>query len=219
MTAYRPRRPTSSPSASDLAERDAFAAMSATSLDVVRTSAETWRNGLSAFVTLVTTGIVIKGRDTTSVLSTGWRMAVTLLIGGGLLTAILGLWQALAAQAGTRPRATTLGAIHREYSSVAAYQVALANAAATRVRRAQYLVAVALALLLAGIVATWWAPAADAKEQKPAYLKVSHQGRSSCGTLRSADGGYLRLKSPGSHELAVIPLAKITNMGMVKSCK
>ncbi|WP_245881767.1 hypothetical protein [Streptomyces milbemycinicus] len=186
---------------------------------MVRTSAETWRNGLSAFVTLVTTGIVIKGRDTTSVLSTGWRMAVTLLIGGGLLTAILGLWQALAAQAGTRPRATTLADIRRAYSSVAAYQVALANAAATRVRRAQHLVAVALALLLAGIVVTWWAPAADAKEQKPTYLKVSHQGRSSCGTLRSADGGYLRLKSPGSHELAVIPLVKITNMRMVKSCK
>ncbi|WP_419993809.1 hypothetical protein [Streptomyces boninensis] len=159
MTGYRPRRPTRAPTAADLAERDAFRAMSAASLDAVRSSAEAWRNGLSAFVTLVTTGVVIKGRDTTSVLSTGWKAALTVLIGGGLLAALLGLWQALAAQAGTRPRATTLGAVLDRYGSVAAYQVALAAAAARRLRRAQYLVALALALLLAGIVVTWWAPA------------------------------------------------------------
>ncbi|GHG88858.1 hypothetical protein [Streptomyces lanatus] len=218
MTGYRPRRPTSGPSAFDLAERDAFAALSAASLDTVRTNAETWRNGLSAFIALVTTGVVIKGRDTTSALPPEWRAVVTVLIGGGLLAAIIGLWQALAAQAGTRPRATTLSAVHSRYGSVAAYRVALAAVAGARVRRAaQQLVAVALALLLAGIVVTWWAPAEEPNE-KPVYIKVSHTGGSACGTLNSADGGRIRLKSPGRHEPVVVPLTAVTNLKVVKSC-
>ncbi|MGI5193923.1 hypothetical protein ACQEVY_09815 [Streptomyces sp. CA-288835] len=218
MSGFRPRRPASGPSAFDLAERDAFAALSAASLDAVRASAEAWRNGLSAFIALVTTGVVIKGRDTTAALPVGWRVAVTVLIGGGLLAAIVGLWQALAAQAGTRPRATTLSAVHDRYGSVAAYRVALAHAAAARVRRAQYLVAVALALLLAGIVATWWAPAAPSKE-KPTYLEISHPGGPSCGTLSYGDGGKLRLKSPGRHEPVVVPLVEVTNIKVVKACR
>ncbi|MGN9757926.1 hypothetical protein [Streptomyces sp. SD31] len=217
MTGYRPRRPTSAPSAFDIAERDAFGEMSAASLDAVRSSAETWRNGLTAFLTLVTTGVVIKGRDTTSVLTTGWKTALTLLIGGGLLAALMGLWQALAAQAGTRPRATTLSAVHDRYGSVAAYKVALAVAAAQRLRRAQYLVALALTLLLAGIVVTWWAPA-EAGKAKPVYLKVTHPGGPSCGTLRSADGGKLRLQSPGRHDPVVVPLSDVANMTVVSRC-
>jgi hypothetical protein len=221
VTTYRPRRPTRGPSPFDLAERDAFAAMSAASLDAVRSSAETWRNGLSAFITLVTTGVVIKGRDTTNALSTEWRTLLTALIGGGLLAAIVGLWQALGAQAGTRPRATTLSAVHSRYGSVAAYKVALANAAAVRLRRAQYLVATALALLLASIVVTWWAPDDSGDKSgsdKPVYLKVSHQGGTSCGALRSADGGMVRLKVPGRHEPAVIALTKVTNVEVVRAC-
>ncbi|MCI3271488.1 hypothetical protein [Streptomyces cylindrosporus] len=217
MTRYRPRRPAAAPSAFDLAERDAFATLSAASLDAVRSSAETWRNGLSAFITLVTAGVVIKGRDTTSALSTEWRAAVTVLVVGGLLAAIVGLWEALAAQAGTRPRAITLSAVHDEYGSVAAYKVALATGAATRVRRAQNLVAVALVLLLAGVVVSWWAPT-DSGGDKPVYLKVSHRGGIGCGTLNSADGGKLRLKEPGRHEPAVIPLTDVTDIVVVKTC-
>ncbi|MFC8514455.1 hypothetical protein [Streptomyces sp. NPDC057257] len=217
MTAYRPRRPTTAPSAFDLAERDAFAEMSASSLDAVRAAAETWRNGLTAFLALVTTGVVIKGRDTTSALTVGWKAALTVLVGGGLLAAVAGLWQALAAQAGTRPRATTLSAVHARHHSVAAYKVALAAEAARRLGRAQYLVALALALLLAGTVVTWWAPAEEAKE-KPVYLKVAHLGGPSCGTLRSADGGKIRLRSPGRHEPVVIPLNQVTAMTVVRAC-
>lgn len=217
MTTYRPRRPTAAPSAFDIAERDTFAAMSAASLDTVRASAETWRNGLTAFITLVTTGVVIKGRDTTSALSTGWRAGLTVLVGGGLLTALLGLWQALAAQAGTRPRATTLGEVHSRHGSVTAYKATLAAVAAARLRRAQYLVAAALSLLLTGIVVTWWAPAEEGKEA-PVYLKVDHRGGPGCGELRSADGGKLRLKSPGRHAPVVIELSVVTNIKVVKSC-
>ncbi|MDQ3152790.1 MAG: plasmid pRiA4b ORF-3 family protein [Actinomycetota bacterium] len=89
------------------------------SLPAVRASAEAWRSGLTAFLTLVTTEVIIKGRDTTAGLPTSWRVLVTVLIGGGLALAVAGLWRVLAAQAGTRYRLTlhvpgrfTLASLH-----------------------------------------------------------------------------------------------------------
>lgn len=155
---YRPKRPDHGPSAADLAERDEFALMASASLTSVRESAEAWRNGLTAFLTLVITGIVIKGRDTTAGMSSGWRLIVTLLIGGGLSLAITGLWLTLAAQAGTRARLLTLTEIHRAHGSLAAYRVFLASQAANKLRNARVAVALALVLLLAGLIGTWWAP-------------------------------------------------------------
>ncbi|MGW2703180.1 hypothetical protein [Streptomyces sp. NPDC001340] len=78
--------------------------------------------------------------------------------------------------------------------------------------------AVALSLLLVGIVVTWWAPADEGKD-KPVYLKVSHPGGPSCGTLASADGGRFRLRIPGRHEPVVVPLRDVTNVAVVRSCR
>lgn len=155
---YRPRLPEQAPTPADLAERDEFQKLVAESLPSVRASAETWRNGLAAFVTLVTTAVVIKGRSTTADMSTSWRIAITILIALGLALAVVGLWQALAAQAGA-PEVLTLADIHTRYGSVQAYQVATALRAARRLAFARYAVAAALTSLLTGIVFTWWAPA------------------------------------------------------------
>ncbi|MEV4167464.1 hypothetical protein [Nonomuraea dietziae] len=214
--AYRPRKPQHPPSASDLAERDRFAALAQSSLATVKAGAEAWRNGLAAFITLVTTGVVIKGRDTTANLSPEWRVAVTLFIGLGLALSLLGLWQALSAQAGTKEGVITLEDIHRRHASVTAYQVALARTAAGRLARARILVGIALASLLLGIIATWWAP--DSTAGPPAYLKVTHTGGVTCGELKSADAGTVRLKIAGAHDAAAIPVGTIGNMAVVAAC-
>ena len=67
----RARKPAAAPSKADLDERDRYARLTAESLGTVRGSAQAWRNGLAAFITLVTAGVVIQGRDTTSGLSGG----------------------------------------------------------------------------------------------------------------------------------------------------
>ena len=126
------RRPTAPPSPRSLAERDRWATLAGSSLHRVRGAAQTWRTGLTAFLTLVTTGIVIKGRDTTADLATSWRTAVTVLIGGGLLLAVIGLWQALAAEAGTHPRPATLQAVRAQHDTLTAYEVHLAAQASCR---------------------------------------------------------------------------------------
>ena len=179
---YRPRKPSSAPSEGSLAERDAFTALARQSLPAVRASAEAWRNGLTAFLTLVTTGVIIKGRDTTAGLPTSWRVLVTVLIGGGLALGVAGLWRVLAAQAGSRYRLSTRQDIRRTYGTVEAYQVALADRATDDLDAGRRLVVAALTSLLIGVGTSWWAPPAPA--DPPAYLKVTSHNTSVCGMLR-----------------------------------
>ncbi|MEU2717298.1 hypothetical protein [Streptomyces sp. NPDC007205] len=150
-----PRRP---PSPADLAERDRFQNLVRSSLPSARASAEAWRNGLAAFITLVGTAIVVKGRTSTADLPTAWKAAVTALVGGGLALAVAGLWQALAAQAGSDTQLRSLDDIHRVHGSIDMYEVAMAVRVARRITFARRFVACSLVLLSAGTVLTWWAP-------------------------------------------------------------
>ncbi len=175
-----------------------------------------WRTGLTALITLVTTGIIITGRTATTTLTVPWRIAVTLAIGAGLALAIVGLWHTLAAEVGARTRLRTLDDIRADYASVQAYQVGQAVAAGRRLQAARILVAVALGLLLTGVLLTWWAPAAPTTP--PAYLKVTRPGGIVCGILNSADGGTLRLTVAGVHEPVAIPLTTITNLAVTPTC-
>ncbi|MDO0924647.1 hypothetical protein QQY24_04150 [Streptomyces sp. TG1A-8] len=101
---------------------------------------------------------MIKGRDTTAGLPTAWKAAVTALVGDGLGLALVGLWLALAAQAGTRPLEVTLAEIHRDHVSVDHFRVTLAVRAARKLTLARRTVALALVLPFAGTALTWWAP-------------------------------------------------------------
>ncbi len=198
------------------ADREAFDALANEALPAVRSMAAAWRTGLAALVTLVTTGIILKGRTDTTSLALPWRIAVTLAVGAGLALAILGLWHALAAEAGARARLHTLDDIRARYASVQAYQVGQAAAAGRRLQTARVVVAAALGLLLVGVLLTWWAPAAPASP--PAYLKVTRPGSTVCGTLDSADGGIVRLTIAGVHQPVAIPLADITNLAVTSTC-
>ncbi len=214
--AYRPKKPSSAPSEGSLAERDAFTALARQSLLAVRASAEAWRNGLTAFLTLVTTGVIIKGRETTAGLPTSWRILVTVLIGGGLALAVAGVWRVVAAQAGTRYRLSTRQDIRRTYGTVEAYQVAVADQATDDLDTGRRLVVAALALLLIGVGVSWWAP--PDRTDPPAYLKVTSVNSSVCGTLRSADNGQIRLTEAGNHDPITIPLTQITDLTLIATC-
>jgi hypothetical protein len=208
--------PAARPRPVSAADREAFDALAKEALPTIRSMAAAWRTGLTALITFVTTGIILKGRTDTTSLALPWRIAVTVAIGTGLALAILGLWHALAAEAGARARLRTLDDIRAYYASVQAYQVGQAAAAGRRLNTARTVVAAALGLLLAGVLLTWWAPAAPASP--PAYLKVTRLGGTACGTLVSADGGILRLTVTGAHQPVTIPLASVTNLAITPTC-
>jgi hypothetical protein len=212
----RVRKPKSGPSKAQLAERDRFAQLTATSLESVRVTAQTWRNGLAGFITLVTTGVIIKGRDTTSNLTTGGRVTVTVLVGAGLALAVAGLWLALTAEAGLDTRTRDLHGIRQEHLTLRNYEVAVAERRARMLGIGRWVVAGALACLLGGVAAAWWAPAEATSP--PAYVRVSVGSTVSCGELTSADGGNLVIKVAGRREPAVIPVGQVTNLTVTASC-
>lgn len=198
------------------ADQAAFDALVKDSVASVRSMATAWRTGLTALITLVTTGIIITGRTDVTALTLRWRIWVTAAIGGGLALALAGLWLALVAEVGARVRLQTLDDIRADYASVQAYMVGQAAAAGQRLQAARTLVGIALALLVGGVLLTWWAPAAPATP--PAYVRVTARGGAVCGTLQSADGGVLRLSVAGAHEPVAIPLGTVTSMVVVASC-
>ena len=197
-------------------DREAFDALAREALPAVRAMAAAWRTGLAGLITLVATGIVLTGRTATTSLTLPWRVAVTLAVGGGLGVAIVGLWQALAAEVGARTRLQSLQAILSRHGSVQAWKVGQAAAAGRRLHKAQTLVAVALGLLLGGVLLTWWAP--PAPEDPPAYLEVVHPDGTVCGVLTSADNGTLRVHVTGTHDPVAIPLTSITNLTITSEC-
>ena len=198
------------------ADREAFDILVKDALPAVRSMAAAWRTGLTALVTLVTTGVVLTGRNAAATLTVPWRIAVTLSVGLGLALALAGLWNALTAEVGARARLHTLDDIRDRYASVTAYQVGLAAAASRRLSTARIFVAASLVLLLAGVLLTWWAPAAPTKP--PAYLRVAHAGNVDCGVLVSADAGVIRLKVAGSYELVAVPVTAVTNIAVSPGC-
>ncbi len=208
------RLPRSAPSKADLDERDRFAKVTAGSPDAVRASAQAWRTGLTAFITLVTTGVVIQGRNSTASLPAGWRAAAIAAVGGGLTLAMLGLWQALAAEAGTRPRKETLQEIRASYGSLTTYQAHLADTAAARLHWGIRAATAAIAVLFAGIVVTWVAPTAPAP---PPMLVAVHGGAVTCGTLAAAPPGQLRL-TVASRVTVTIPLSQVTSVAVTSAC-
>jgi hypothetical protein len=213
-TAPRARKPLSAPTPSDLAERDRYAQLTASSLQAVRASAQTWRNGLAAFITLVTTGVIIKGRDTTAGIATGWRAAVSILVAAGLAMAVAGLWQTLCAEAGTDPKKQTLEEIRATHGTLTTYEVALAGQAAQRLQRGRYAVLAALVLLLAGVATTWWAPGPPSSSS---YILITHGNTISCGVLQPGDGNQLQVLEAGNKEID-IPLSSVAEITATSSC-
>jgi hypothetical protein len=210
------RLPARAPSRAELAERDRFAELAAGSLASVRSSAQAWRNGLAAFLTLVITGFVVVGRSVTNDLSAGWRLGVTLSFGAGLVLALVGLWVTLAAEAGTDVRMRTLASIRAQHGTLTAYEVSLAAQAAARLRRGRQAVALALCGLLTGVVLTWWAPSAAPSPR--VYLQVSAAGRTWCGEPRPAQAGLIRLYVPSQHSEVAIAASQVSGLRIRSRC-
>jgi hypothetical protein len=188
--APRPRKPSHAPTRSDLEERDRYAKLTADSAATVRSSAQAWRNGLTAFITLVTTAVVFQGRETTTGLAAGWRAAITILICGGLLLAVLGLWQALAAEAGTDPELQTLQDIRTTHGTLDAYQVYLAASAARRLQWGRRAVLGAIITLLTGIALALLAPSSGSPPS--ADITIAHGNAITYSQLRAAGTSGLR---------------------------
>lgn len=207
--------PPSGPSALDVADRDRWEELTSTSLTSVRASAEAWRNGSAALITLVGSGLLLKGPASAQDLPWEWRLLLTCLVGLGLACALGGLGLALSAAAGvpTHETYTTV----RKAGGVQLYQLSIAKAAASTLKTARKQVTVALVLLLAAAVSSWWAPGKE--DPKSSSVLVQRQGQPAvCGALVAYGGTQLVVKVAGSDTPTAIPLADVTGLMLAASC-
>lgn len=211
----RYRKPAAGPTAENLADRARWEELSEGSLSSTQTAAEKWRAGLAAFVTLATGGLLLKGPSAASDVTTGWRIALTVLALGGLLAAIAGLWLALQAAAGT-PSKLNLTEVVARYGGVRQFEVACALAASAQLRLARLMVAGSLLLFAAAIGTWWWAPAGPA--QLPGLISITTPRGTVCGTLIGGNGRAFTVRLANASGQVQVPLGAATSVQIVASC-
>lgn len=214
-TVLHVRKPTTQVTPAQVADRDRWRELTAESLSSARTSAEKWQAGLAGLISLVTAGLFIKGPTAAQDLTTWWRLGLTVLLGGGLLLAVLGLRSALDAAAGTSVR-FSYDQMRKEYGTVRQFEVASARRAVDTLARARRLVGYALGLFIVALVVWWWAPPAPASP--PARLAVETSDGTVCGTLETADQAEFRIQVNGTSVPRVIPFADVSNARIVAAC-
>lgn len=204
----------SAPTPSKLADARDFAVLVDTSLTETRKSAEAWRTGASALITLVTAGLFIKGPDDVAKLTTVERGFVTGFFGVGLACALAGLWQILNAAAGTPGRATLSGLVDA-YDSIKGASVAAANEAAEQIKVGRLWIVRSLVLLLIGIVLWWWVAPTPGTELR---IIVTVDNSTICGELQSADEQTIVVKVAGHKDPKEISFANVDNLTIVGTC-
>ena len=198
------RKPSRGPSASALDDIEQWSTLVASSVERATTTAEKWRTGLAAFVTVVTSVLLLKGPDAQKI-EFPWNLAVIgpLITGAGLM--ILGLWRALQASA---PNLTTadFASVIANYGTVRAYMIGAANAVTAQLEKAKFWVAWALAAFGLGILA-WWLVPTKSDAPKPLVSVTDQYGIVvSCGAFVESKNNTITLRPQGSDQAVTIPL-------------
>lgn len=208
-TPRTPPRP-APPTPADVADRAAYDQLVDSALADVRSSAEKWRTGLAALVTVTTTALLVSGPANASDLATPLRYLVVGALAAGLALAVIGLWLALTAASGV-PTLSTYHDLRHHYLSVPQYRTHLATKAAKLLNVARWVVAASLAAFLIGMVSWWLAPTGS-------RVSVVTTDETVCGQLKSGDNQTLRVSVAGESEPRSIPFADVRNVATVSGC-
>lgn len=140
------------------ADQRGFALLQATALTRALEDAKAWRNGyamlaggLSALVGFIGTQL---DHDT----SWRWRVALSILLGGGLLCVFAALVLAITVEGGRRTVRLNLREIVQTHNSLEAYQAQQAAVALERLDHSKTIAAIGAVLAFIGLVVTLWMP-------------------------------------------------------------
>lgn len=204
------RRPDRPPTRLELDNARDWPAYQARGLDDVKASANKWRDGLGALVTVVTGALVVSGPDAIAKVDAPWRYLITGLLFFGYALTVLGLWHALRAAAGN-PTAVSLADLQDREVSIREREVARAVADANRIRIARRIVIGAMVFLWLGTLTWWLAP-----QQSPGDTTFDNQLRvvltdktDLCGTLLAIEDDDLVIDVAGSSAPQLVPLNDI----------
>lgn len=215
MSARAPEPPTSGPTQEDIENAEAWEKVATSSAESVVNSAEKWRDGLAALVTLITGGLIIAGPDGFD-MPTAWRIAATIITTVGIGCAAVGCFLALSVSAG-RPSVADLPSIAAKYHSVQNFTAIQAAKKIKRVASVQALAIFAVAALVLGAGAWSMAPKLQTKPVTPKF-SVDVGKSTYCGDLVSADKGVIVLAVTGEKDHRVLPYKSVTNFHQTEKC-
>jgi hypothetical protein len=185
------------PTASSLAEDEAWSSLVSNQLKGVRKTAENWRNGLVALIGLIATFSVIKGSSDVNGLARWAAYLVGVLLVLSLLCAVLGAWKSLAAAYGT-PSVITREAF-RALGGINGFRLDLATKTADNLRLAQAATILTLALLATAVGLTWYGP-----RSVSVIVNVERKSMPNvCGKLVSSKDGDMDIKPAGLEPVRV----------------
>jgi hypothetical protein len=185
------------PTASSLAEDEAWSSLVSNQLKGVRKTAENWRNGLVALIGLIATFPVIKGSSDVNGLARWAAYLVGVLLVLSLFCAVLGAWKSLAAAYGT-PSVITREAF-RALGGINGFRLDLATKTADNLRLAQAATILTLALLATAVGLTWYGP-----RSVSVIVNVERKSLPNvCGKLVSSKDGDMDIKPAGLEPVRV----------------
>ncbi len=208
------QKPETGPTPQEVQDAASWSQLVKTSTDSVIKSAEKWRDGLAALVSLITGGLIIAGPDGSD-MSGAWRYPATLLVIAGLACAGIGFLMALTVAAG-RPGLQELPSVKVEYGSVENYLTIRAAAKAKTLKNIEKLAAAALGLLILGGGA--WMAAPKAEPDTTPQVTVTSRGEKYCGKLLSGDQRTVRIQVDGEKGPRTFPYVVITNLAVGAKC-
>ena len=180
-------------------------------LPTVRKQAETWRTGLAGLTGLVGASLIVKGRDTVTDLTTGWRITVFVLLMTALVLLVSATLAALLAASGEPGDNTLLtGEDLRRWSQT---QVITTQQA---IRRARLLTLMGITALGVALAVTWLTPS-TAKETL--FVVDTTTNGTLCGPFGVSSPGFVTIATSRKPlTTTTVPLADVTLIKQSPRC-
>lgn len=179
--------------------------------DSARKQAEGWRTGLSGLTALLSTALIVKGRDNIASLTIGFRWGVVILLGVALTLLATATLLAIRASSGMPNEDILLSG-----ESLRSWTLGEVGRISIAIRRATWLATAGVACLTVAIGSAWLGPVA-----KPATAQVDvlYGGGHACGELTSGDRHNLILDDGTRARPVNIPLSTVIAIRPIRSCK
>lgn len=212
------RRPSTGPSGEALGNLIRWQTLQEGSAAQSTKTAETWRNGLAGFVTLLTSVLIFKGADIADV-AEPQKYGVSVLIAAGALAAIRGLWLALAAEAPPMADVEYCATIS-EHKTIAAYEQQVQRESASKLSKARRWIFVSLLAIFAGTITWWLSPAADKPKSSIQVTWSDQDGakQTVCGTQTAASSGKIAILVGDAEVPTIIQLSSVVAIKIVSKC-
>jgi hypothetical protein len=218
VKAVRPHQ--TRPGPRDLEDRAYLAEEVKGSLERVRKTAENWKTGMAGLTALVTATLLFKGRNSISDYAgcVGYLLGALVLV--ALLLAVASLWLFLAASYG-RVAATSAQSI-LDAGGVEVHNVRLATVAVRDLVVARWLGLASAGFLAAGLLISWYGPAAKGSTNQVAIVIASESSQNPeqhyCGELKALDKDNLVLQVDGEPNPRRWKTQRLISFKVVTSC-